>query len=80
MGKWPDFEYHLGKLLKHDRSSYNSSHPSLGSPLDLGNPWRPLATIGDMLENDHFGHFQAIIHNLATIGTVAGVSDNFLIF
>ena len=21
----------------------------------LGNPWRPLETLGDMLENDHFG-------------------------
>ena len=21
----------------------------------LGGPWRPLATLGDMLENDHFG-------------------------
>ena len=40
MGKWPDFEYHVGKWLKYDRSGYNSSHPSLGSPLDLGNPWR----------------------------------------
>ena len=47
MGKWPDFEYHVGKWLKYDRSGYNSSHPSLGSPLDLGNPWRPLATLGD---------------------------------
>ena len=46
MGKWPDFEYHVGKWLKYDRSGYNSSHPSLGSPLDLGNPWRPLATLG----------------------------------
>ena len=27
---------------------------SLGSPLDLGNPWRPLVTLGDMLENDQF--------------------------
>ena len=51
MGKWPDFEYHVGKWLKYDRSGYNSSHPSLGSPLDLGNPWRPLATLGDMPEN-----------------------------
>ena len=47
MGKWPDFEYHVGKWLKYDRSGYNSSHPSLGSPWDLGNPWRPLATLGD---------------------------------
>ena len=47
MGKWPDFEYHVGKWLKYDRSGYNSSHPSLGSPLDLGNPWRPLAILGD---------------------------------
>ena len=47
MGKWPDFEYHVGKWLKYDRSGYNSSHPSLGSPLDLGNPWRPLTTLGD---------------------------------
>ena len=51
MGKRPDFEYHVGKWLKYDRSGYNSSHPSLGSPLDLGNPWRPLATLGDMPEN-----------------------------
>ena len=54
MGKWPDFEYHGGKWLKYDRSGFNSSHPSLGSPLDLGNPWRPLATLGDMLENYQF--------------------------
>ena len=59
MGKWPDFEYHVGKWLKYDRSGYNSSHPSLGSPLDLGNPWRPLATLGDMPENGQNDHFQA---------------------
>ena len=47
MGKWPNFEYHVGKWLKYDRSGYNSSHPSLGSLLDLGNPWRPFATLGD---------------------------------
>ena len=45
MGKWPDFEYCVGKCLKYDRSGCNSSHPSLGSPWDLGNPWRPLATL-----------------------------------
>ena len=33
MEKWADFEYHVGKWLKYDRSGYNSSHPSLGSPL-----------------------------------------------
>ena len=55
MGKWPDFEYYVGKWLKYDRSGYNSSHPSLGSPWDLGNPWRPLAT---MPENGQNGHFQ----------------------
>ena len=22
MGKWPDFEYHVGKWLKYDRSGY----------------------------------------------------------
>ena len=47
MGKRPDFEYHVGKWLKYDRSGYNSSHPSLGSPWDLGNPCRPLAALGD---------------------------------
>ena len=30
MGKWPDFEYHGGKLLKYDRSSFNSSKATLG--------------------------------------------------
>ena len=55
MGKLPDFEYRVGKWLKYDRSGYNSSHPSLGSPWDLGNPWRPLAT---MPENGQNGHFQ----------------------
>ena len=25
-----------------------------GSPLNLGDPWRPLATIGDMPENSNF--------------------------
>ena len=39
MGKWPDFEYHGGKWLKNDRSGFNSSHPSLGSPLNLGDHW-----------------------------------------
>ena len=29
MGKWPDFEYHVGKCLKYDRFGSNSSHPSL---------------------------------------------------
>ena len=33
MGKWPDFEYHVRKWVRYDRSGYNSSHPSLGSPL-----------------------------------------------
>ena len=47
IGKRPDFEYHGGKWLKYDRYGFNSSHPSLGSPLNLGEPWRPLATIGD---------------------------------
>ena len=28
MGKWPDFEYHVGKWFKYDRFGYNSSHPS----------------------------------------------------
>ena len=66
MGKRPDFEYHVGKWLKYDRSGYNSSHPSLGSPLDLGNPWRPLATLGGpwrpclkMTIWGEIGHFQA---------------------
>ena len=30
------------------------SNPTLGSPLNLGDPWRPLATIGDMTENGQF--------------------------
>ena len=41
MGKWPDFEYHVGKWLKYDRFGSNSSQPTLGSPLNLGDPWRP---------------------------------------
>ena len=28
MRKWPDFEYHVGKWLKYDRSGFNSSHQS----------------------------------------------------
>ena len=54
MGKWPkinqkraNFKIRLILTLKYDRSGYNSSHPSLGSPWDLGNPWWPLATLGD---------------------------------
>ena len=47
IGKLPDFEYCVGKWLKYDRFGSDSSHPSLGSPWDLGNPWRPLATLGD---------------------------------
>ena len=30
MGKWPDFEYHGGKWIKYDRSSFNSSKATLG--------------------------------------------------
>ena len=44
MGKWPDFEYHVGKWLKYGRFGSNSSQPTLGSPLNLGDPWRPLVT------------------------------------
>ena len=46
MGKWPDFEYHVGKLLKYDQFGSNTSHPTLGSPLNLG----------DMPENGDFGY------------------------
>ena len=47
MGKWPDFEYHVGKWLRYDRFGSNSSQPTLVSPLNLGDawglgdPWRP---------------------------------------
>ena len=34
----------------------------------LGGPWRPLATLGDMLENDHFGGNS--IHSLTTQGQI----------
>ena len=44
MGKWANFEYHVGKLLKYDQFGSNSSQPTLGSPLNLGN----------MLENGQF--------------------------
>ena len=57
MGKWPDFEYHGGKWLKYDQSGFNSSHQSLGSPLDLGNPWRPLATCLKMAIWGEIGYF-----------------------
>ena len=40
MGKWPDFEYHVGKWLKYDRFGSNSSQPTLGFPLNLGDPWQ----------------------------------------
>ena len=60
MGKWPDFEYHVGKWLKYDRSGFNSSHPSLGSPLNLGDPWQPLATCLKMVILAIFRHFQAL--------------------
>ena len=62
MWKWPDFEYHVEKWLKYDRSGYNSSHPSLRSPLDLGNPWRPLATCLQITILGEIGHFQATIY------------------
>ena len=42
MGKWPNFEYHVGKWLKYDWFGH------------LNQPWGPpwtLATIGDMPEN-----------------------------
>ena len=54
MGKLPDFEYLVGKWLKYDRSGYNSSHPYLGPPWDLGNPWRPLATMPENGQNGQF--------------------------
>ena len=40
---------HKTKILefKNFRFGFNSSQPTLGSPLNLGDPWRPLATIGD---------------------------------
>ena len=38
------FEHHVGKWLKYDRFGSNSSQPTLGSPLNLGDPWRPLVT------------------------------------
>ena len=40
MGKRPNFEYHVGKWLKYDRFGSNSSQPTLGSPLNLGDHWR----------------------------------------
>ena len=30
------------KILKYDRFGSNSSQPTLGSPLDLGDPWQPV--------------------------------------
>ena len=36
MGKWPDFEYHVGKWLKYDRSGYNTSQVEI-----LNQPWGP---------------------------------------
>ena len=59
MGKWPNFKYHGGKWLKYDRSGFNLSHPSLGPPLNLGDPWRPLATCLKMVILTIFRHFQA---------------------
>ena len=54
MGKWPDFEYHVGKWLKYDRSGYPWGPP--WTLETLGDLWRPLAT---MSENGNFDHFQA---------------------
>ena len=45
----------FGKWLRYDGFGSYSSQPTLGSPLNLVSSWRPLATIGDMLENGHFG-------------------------
>ena len=38
MGKWANFEYHVGKLLKYDQFGSNTSQPTLGSPLNLWGP------------------------------------------
>ena len=57
MGKWPNFEYHDGKRLKYDRFGSNSSQPTLGSPLNLGDPWRPLATCLKITILGEIGHF-----------------------
>ena len=77
MGKLPDFEYRVGKWLKYDRSGYNSSHPSLGSPWDLGNPWRPLATLGDHAWKWSFWPFSGIFRHVAISPMVAKGRQGF---
>ena len=61
MGKWPDFEYHGGK---YDQSGFNSSHPSLGSPLIVwcieltsSGTFRSFPTCLKMVILDHFLSF-----------------------
>ena len=44
---------HLWKNEKGN-SIWTWAMPTQGSPLDLGYPWRTLATLGDMLENNQF--------------------------
>ena len=58
MGKWPDFEYHGGK---YDQSGFDSSHPSLGSPLMVwcieltsSGTFRSFPTCLKMVILDHF--------------------------
>ena len=52
MGKWPNFEYHVGKLLEYDRSCYitHITHP-WGPPWTLetlGDHWRPCLKITNL--------------------------------
>ena len=44
---YSDFLTDLGVLGICIRFGSKSSQPTLGSPLNLGDPWRPLATLGD---------------------------------
>ena len=40
----------IGSVVQQTECQLNNVHVR-----GLGNLWRPLATLGDMLENDHFG-------------------------
>ena len=59
MGKWPDFEYQVGKWLKYDRLILTHLNQPWGPHWTLetlGDPWRPLATCLKMVILAIFRH------------------------
>ena len=68
--KWLYCAYHVGKWFKYDRFGSNSSQPTLGSPLDLGDPWQPV------LINNFDGNWASTTNSVEELfGVTPMVSD-----